>query len=406
MTTLDGEQDKPQDLGFIGQMAVSDYRARILQSVSSEMLAKLALRPTIAHVCEKLAENNFPNISYNYGVRVVRFIPADRWARSRFDASKLKIEEWTVLDRLSESHVDTDTSQWHGIDLSLALSQDEFDRYKATCFPVTTNNTPLLPLTQQSLKAQQVAKPSSSMQPTNLGQPSQSSLGTNVLATNVPPTVKTSVDTKDIYWYIERNFTEPTEIYLSPIQNAQTLDDEQLFHQVNTAIGSTEGWIRRLFSWKGCTAIDFVQFLVIWESKDQVNPIQKELPPPATPFYNHSVPLPHDFHMRAAGLQMVFGLRDPKKGSGETTIIDMLPKKTNPPPFPRRISEPGWGLHAKMGFSQRRFLAWLFFCIVLGGIFVVVWLVFINPTDLQNAFIPSFLFATLLTIAMELLQVA
>jgi hypothetical protein len=110
--------------------------------------------------------------------------------------------------------------------------------------------------------------------------------------------------------------------------------------------------------------------------------------------------------MRAAGLQMVFGLRDPKKGSRETTIIDMLPKKTNPPPFPRRISEPGWGLHAKMGFSQRRFLAWLLFCIVLGGIFVVVWLIFINPTDLQNAFIPSFLFATLLTIAMGLLQVA
>lgn len=56
MTTLDGEQDKPQVLEFIEQMAVSDYRARILQSVSSEMLSKSALRPTIAHVCEKLAE--------------------------------------------------------------------------------------------------------------------------------------------------------------------------------------------------------------------------------------------------------------------------------------------------------------------------------------------------------------
>jgi hypothetical protein len=46
--------------------------------------------------------------------------------------------------------------------------------------------------------------------------------------------------------------------------------------------------------------------------------------------------------MRAAGLQMVFGLRDPKTGRGETTIIDMLPKKRNPPPFSKRISEPGF----------------------------------------------------------------
>ncbi|KAF5539216.1 serine threonine kinase [Fusarium napiforme] len=374
----DGEKVKPQVLEFIERMASRDYRAEMLRSVICDMLAKSRRRPTIAHVCEKLAENNFPNICYNDGVRIVR----------------LDIGGYMAIWK------------WHGIDLSLALSQDEFDRYKSTCFPVTTNNVPLLPLTRQGLKAQQASKPSSSTQPTNLGQPSQSSLGTNAMTSTISSVLRTTLNTKDIYWCIERNFTEPTEIYLSPIQNAETLDDEQLFRQVNKAIVSTEGWIRRLFSWKRCTAIDFVQFLVIWENKDQVNPIQKELPPPTTPFYNHSVPLPHDFHMRAAGLQIVFGLRDPKKGRGETTIIDMLPKKRNPPPFSKRISEPGWGLHAKMGFSQRRFLAWLLFCIILGGIFVVIWLVFINPTDLQNAFIPSFLFAALLTLAMGLLQVA
>ncbi|KAF5592203.1 serine threonine kinase [Fusarium subglutinans] len=360
----DGEQVKSQVLEFIDRMAYKDDRAGMLQSVIKEMLAKSALRPTIALVCENLAENHFPNISYNDGVRVVQFIPAQRLVRSRFNTLRLKIEEWTgrpidwapfrqPLPRLNAGGYMA-TWKWHEVDLALALSRDEFHRYKATCFPVTTNNVPLLPLTRQGLKAQQAAKPSSSTQPANLGQPSQSSLGTNTLARTISSVVLTSVDTKDIYWCIERNFTEPKEIYLSPIQNAEALDDEQLYHQVNKAIRSTEGWIRRLFSWKRCTAIDFVQFLVIWENKDQVNPIQKELPPPATPFYNHSVPLPHDFHMRAAGLQMVFGLRDPKKGRGETTIIDMLPKKRNPPPFSKRISEPGWGLHAKMGFSQRR----------------------------------------------------
>lgn len=394
-----------------------------------------------------ILQKNFPDINFNDGLRLVRFVPADSLAPSPLDSLRLKLERWTgrpidwaplsePLPKLDAggyvaiwkvssaysanklSHINT--SQWHGIELSLGLSRDDFYRYKATCFPMTTNNVPLLPLTRQGLKAQQAAKPSSSMQPTNLGQPSQSSLGTNALASTISSVLRTTVSTKDIYWCIERNFTEPTEIYLSPIQNVETLDDERLFHQVNKAIDSTEGWVRRLFSWKRCTAIDFVQvrnvllsrttltqqFLVIWENKDQVNPIQKELPPPATPFYNHSVPLPHDFHMRAAGLQMVFGLRDPKKGRGETTIVDMLPKKRNPPPFSKRISEPGWGLHAKMGFSQRRFLAWLVFCIMLGGIFVVFWLIFINKTDLQNAYIPTFLFAAILTVALGLLQVA
>ncbi|KAF5968001.1 serine/threonine protein kinase [Fusarium bulbicola] len=413
----DGEQVKPQVLEFIERMAHKDHRAEMLQSVISDMLAKSALRPTITDVCEKLADNNFPNISYNDGVRMVQFVPANRLTHSHLDTLRLKIEEltgrpmdWAPLQQPVPKFGAGDyiaTWKWHGIDLSLALSEDEYDRYKAACFPVTTNNVPLLPLTRQGLKAQQAGKPSPSAQHINLGQPSQSSLGTNALVGAIISSAgRTTVNTKDIYWCIERNFTEPTEIYLSPIQNAETLDDEQLFHQVNKAIGSTEGWVRRLLSWKRCTAIDFVQFLVIWENKDQVNPIQRELPPPATPFYNHSVPLPHDFHMRAAGLQMVFGLRDPRKGRGETTIIDMLPKKRNPPPFSKRISEPGWGLHAKMGFSQRRFLAWLSTCIIFGGIFVVFWLVFINKTDLQNAYIPTFVFVALLTVAMGLLQVA
>jgi serine/threonine protein kinase len=52
----DGEQVKPQVLEFIDRMAYKDYRAGMLQAMISGMLAKSALRPTIAHVCEKLAE--------------------------------------------------------------------------------------------------------------------------------------------------------------------------------------------------------------------------------------------------------------------------------------------------------------------------------------------------------------
>jgi hypothetical protein len=231
-------------------------------------------------------QDNFPNIGYDDGFRTVRFVPADRLTPSRFDTLRLKIQEWAgrpidwspyndplpslgageywavwkVSPRCSlENQSNTHTYQCHGAELSLALSQDQFHRYKPTCFPVTTNNVPLLPLTQQGLKVQQAAGSGSSIQQANLGQSSQSSFGTNAITSTISSRPRTTVNTKGIYWCIERNFTEPTEIYLSPIQNPESLDDEQLFRQVNKAIGTTKGWIRRLFSWKRCTAIDFVQ---------------------------------------------------------------------------------------------------------------------------------------------------
>lgn len=132
--------------------------------------------------------------------------------------------------------------------------------------------------------------------------------------------------------------------------------------------------------------------------------MHNELPPASAKGYRHSVPLPHDIQMRAAGVQMVFGLSDPSKARGEKTIIDMLPKKVNPPPFAKKVKEPGWGLHAKMGFSQRRLLVWLLFCFVSNGIFVSLWLVYISKTDLQNAFVPTSVATFAMTLGLAVLQ--
>lgn len=100
----------------------------------------------------------------------------------------------------------------------------------------------------------------------------------------------------------------------------------------------------------------------------EVDPMKSGILPPlttrgpiTTQSYTHAVPLPHDVQMRAAGKQMVPGLMYPSKGRGEKTIISMLPKKLNPPPLRKEMGQVGWGLHAKMGFSQWRFLYWLFF---------------------------------------------
>ncbi|KAJ4199876.1 hypothetical protein NW767_007856 [Fusarium falciforme] len=84
----------------------------------------------------------------------------------------------------------------------------------------------------------------------------------------------------------------------------------------------------------------------------------------------------------------------------------MLPKKLNPPPLVKEMGQIGWGLHAKMGFSQRRLLYWMVFCLVFNVIFVVLWLVYINPTDLQNAFVPTFIATVAVTIGLGVVQMS
>ena len=133
--------------------------------------------------------------------------------------------------------------------------------------------------------------------------------------------------------------------------------------------------------------------------------MQIGLPPTSGGEYEHFVPRPHDVHMRAAGEQMVFGLRNPKMARGETTIVRMLPKKINPPPFVKKMGQAGWGLHAKMGFSARKFLAWILVCVVINAIFVIVWLTKISSTDLQNAFVPATIVTAALTFGLAIIQI-
>lgn len=130
------------------------------------------------------------------------------------------------------------------------------------------------------------------------------------------------------------------------------------------------------------------------------------LPPATAQDYTHAAPLPHDVQMRAASKQMVRGLMYPSKGKGETTIISMLPKKLNPPPLLKEMGQVGWGLHAKMGFSQWRFVYWLVFRVALNVISVTRWLVYINPTNLQNIFVPTATLTAAFTVGLAVIQIS
>ncbi|KAL2673994.1 hypothetical protein Neosp_012440 [[Neocosmospora] mangrovei] len=84
----DGEKVKDQVLVWIDQMAFEDMRAECLQPILGEMLAKSAQRPTIAQV-------DFPNISFDDGLRLVRFTPADRMSPlTRIETLRLGLQKW------------------------------------------------------------------------------------------------------------------------------------------------------------------------------------------------------------------------------------------------------------------------------------------------------------------------
>lgn len=69
---------------------------------------------------------------------------------------------------------------------------------------------------------------------------------------------------REIFCCISRMYTEPLETILQIIIREKVPDDEKFYEAFNKAIRDAAGpwlagWLRRLFSWKSCTAIEFVE---------------------------------------------------------------------------------------------------------------------------------------------------
>ena len=66
----------------------------------------------------------------------------------------------------------------------------------------------------------------------------------------------------------------------------------------------------------------------------------------------------------------------------------MIPKKLDGP-LDSIHGACGWGIRAVQGYSLQKISYWLIFITVLDLVFIVLWLVLVSKTDLQNAFIVS-----------------
>ncbi|KAI1751797.1 hypothetical protein F4782DRAFT_547348 [Xylaria castorea] len=252
-------------------------------------------------------------------------------------------------------------------------------RYKSTCVPILQLGTPVLPRWETG-NSQQPRSTEHELE--NLTKPSSTrsegqSDNTKPMVTGGTGTQQPVPSSRDMYWCNNKVYTEPLQTILYEINNWDALDSDKEFYEL---------------------------FHVVANNRNQVLPGSKDLPPPTQIEYEHGVLEPVDIHIRLAGLEIVEGLINPRIGNDKKDIIELLPRKRSPPSLDRKRGVEGWGLHARMGFSVYKFCCWIVVCFLVNVIFVVVWLVCISPTDLQNAFVPAFFVTSALTIGLAVVQ--
>ena len=109
--------------------------------------------------------------------------------------------------------------------------------------------------------------------------------------------------------------------------------------------------------------------------------------------------------MKIASEQLITGMHkpiNPRDHAGGT--LAMIPKRKNMT-LDYRTGEEGWGLHAVQGFSMFKILVWIIGLTILGLLFVFFWLLFVDKTDLQNAFVPATFLTTMIFIGLAVPQI-
>ena len=125
---------------------------------------------------------------------------------------------------------------------------------------------------------------------------------------------------------------------------------------------------------------------------------------PGTAVYEYQYFAPEEVHMAIAAKQLVIGMYDANSNPSQATdTLAMIPKNTMAA-LGAEMGTEGWGLHAVPGYSLFKVLAWIAVLTVLGLVFVVCWLTFVNKTDLQNAFIPAMFLSSMLLMALAIPQ--
>ena len=428
----DGEKVKVEVLQWLSRLATKDLRAQQIQDLLRSMLHKWSKRPSSGHVAQVLKSFSF--CAYYDGVRVLNFTPSrflsppslvDRYKQTVETKIGYPVSWWPFKDgdRWCPQGYIRISWYWSSKKLYIDVPAVEAQAYKSRCQAISDITEPASRPSESSSPGSRPPMDLSHQVPSSFaidvyssennhslsslpsGSQSQnrlSNLSNNGLENSNIPSVQASY--KEIYWCVDKAWSEPQSTKLCSLQEPPGIrDDEALYERLIKEYNGIRTWKGRLLSWKSCLGIEFIKFVRTQTGRDHIIRIQIDLPPSSAPSYEFSRIIPEEVHMQIAASELIAGMYQPEGGRGKSTTLTMIPKRIMVVSADGTSSE-DWGMHGLQGFSLWKILAWMAFLTVLGLVFVIFWLVFIDNTDLQNAFVPFTFLGTMIMIGLGVPQ--
>ena len=168
---------------------------------------------------------------------------------------------------------------------------------------------------------------------------------------------------KEIYWCVDRAWTEPRSTKLCSLrEHPEIQDDKSLCELLIKEYNKVRAWKGRIFSWKSCLGIEFIKFARTSAGRDNIIRVQIGLPPFSSTSYEISRLTPEEVHMKIAASELIAGIHQPRGGRGKTTTLNMIPKRiknerANGTSSEGLGSSEEWGMHALPRFSLWKILA-------------------------------------------------
>ena len=426
----DGEKVKVEVLQWLSRLATKDLRAQEMHDLLRSMLDTNSKRPSSGQVAQTF--KSFSICTYFDGARYLNFTSSNLLPRPPFvDQYKQRVEErvghpvdWRPFKQgqrtcpPGNSRISWYSNKKLYIDLPDAQAQAYKDRCQAvsdiaeTALHPHQSNSPesvshMYPERQASSPFVVNINPSTNeheLSPLPSG--SQSPERPGVLVVGDPP--RSSY--KEIYWCVDRAWTEPRSTKLCSLrEDPEICDDKSLCELLIKEYNRVRAWKGRIFSWKSCLGIEFIKFARTSTGRDNIIRVQIGLPPFPSTSYEISRLTPEEVHMKIAASELIADIHQPHGARGRTTTLNMIPKRirnerANGTSSDDWGSSEEWGMHALPRFSLWKILAWIASLAILGLVFVIFWLVFIDKTDLQNASIPFTFLATMVMIGLGIPQ--
>lgn len=280
--------------------------------------------------------------------------------------------------------------------------------YREKCCTIASSlpQGPLLPLSNPqpssfvSGSSQPTISNTVAQNHTTNNRPQQSGTSSGVITTASALQSSPQVRVRQLYWCVDKAWTEPSETWLCIEDPHQIAEDRILCLKLKDLYDHVRGFRGRYLSWKTCLGIKFTSVRKIplvtrcHEKLISYGQSSTSRIPGKTRSFACQWACPSRPSVNTSYFSRnSFTWRSPSKVEGNNTL-EMIPKKVDA--LLKDKGAKGWGLHAVQGWSLWKIVFWMGAFTVLGLLFVILWLVLVDPKDLQNAFTPgAFLVAIL-----------